>query len=95
MLLPQFNFLEKIFSKIGCTITKKFVCVCVCVCVCVREGEKEREKQGRGNDSCHFSDQDFLPCYLCKYPNILFLNNNVIFQQKNLPINSGNLVGIG
>ena len=60
-----------------------------------RDRETEREKQGRGNDSCHFSDQDFLPCYLCKYPNILFLNNNVIFQQKNLPINSGNLVGIG
>ena len=28
MLFPQFNFLEERFSQIGCTITKKFVCVC-------------------------------------------------------------------
>ena len=39
MLFPQFNFLEEIFSQIGCTITKKFVCVCE------REGEIERDKE--------------------------------------------------
>ena len=43
MLLPQFKFLEEIFSKIGCTITKKFVCVCVCERE--REGEIERDKE--------------------------------------------------
>ena len=45
--------------------------------------EREREKQGRGNDSCHFSDQYFLPCFLCKHPTILFQNKNGIFQHKN------------
>ena len=44
---------------------------------------KEREKQGRGNDSCHFSDQYFLPCFLCKHPTIMFQNKNGIFQHKN------------
>ena len=48
-----------------------------------REGEREREKQGGGDDSCHFSDQYFLPCFLCKHPTILFQNKNGIFQHKN------------
>ena len=60
-----------------------------------RETERQREKQGRGNDSCHFSNQNFLPCYLCKYPNIFYQNKNGIFQHKNLPINSRNLVRMG
>ena len=60
-----------------------------------REREREIEKQGRRNHSSHFSDQNFLPCYLCKYPNIFFQNNNGIFQHKNLPLNSRNLVVMG
>ena len=50
-----------------------------------REGERkrEREKQGRGNDSYHFSDQYFLPCFQCKHLTILFQNKNGIFQHKN------------
>ena len=48
-----------------------------------REREREREKQDRGNDSCHFLDQYFLPCVLCKHPTILFQNKNRIFQHKN------------
>ena len=47
-----------------------------------REREKEKKQQGRGNDSCHFSDQYFLPCFLCKHPTILFQNKNGIFQHK-------------
>ena len=27
------------------------------------EKKRERQKQGRGNYSCHFSDQYFLPCF--------------------------------
>ena len=50
--------------------------------------EREREKRGReklcrGNNSCHFSDQYFLPCFPCKHPTILFQNKNGIFQHKN------------
>ena len=37
--------------------------------------QKQKQKQGRGNDSCHFSDQYFLPCFLCKLSTILFQNN--------------------
>ena len=48
-----------------------------------RSTEIEREKQGRGNGSCHFSDQYFLPCFLCKHPTILFQNKNGRFQHKN------------
>ena len=43
--------------------------------------ERGRKKQGRGNDSCHFSDHYFLPCFL--YSTILFQNKNEIFQHKN------------
>ena len=46
------------------------------------EREREREKQGRGNDSCHFSDQYFLPCFLRKHLTILFQYKNGIFQHK-------------
>ena len=33
-----------------------------------RERGAEGKKQGRGNNSCHFSDQYFHPCFLCKHP---------------------------
>ena len=46
------------------------------------ESEK-KTKQGRGNNSCHFPDQYFLPCFLCKHPAILFQNKNRIFQHIN------------
>ena len=42
-----------------------------------------RKREGRGNNSCHFSDQYFLPCFLCKHPTILSQNKNGIFQHKN------------
>ena len=45
--------------------------------------EREGRGKGRGNNSCHFSDQYFLPCFLCKHPNILSQNKNGIFQHKN------------
>ena len=44
--------------------------------------ERGRKKQGKGNDSYHFSDQDFLPCFLCKHPSILFQNKNGYFNIK-------------
>ena len=49
------------------------------------ESEK-KTKQGRGNNSCHFPDQYFLPCFLCKHPAILFQNKNRIFQHINYTI---------
>ena len=48
-----------------------------------RDREREREKQGRGNYSYHFSDQYFVPCFLCKHPSILLQNKNGIFQHQN------------
>ena len=45
--------------------------------------EREGRGKGRGNNSCNFSDQCFLPCFLCKHPNILSQNKNGIFQHKN------------
>ena len=48
-----------------------------------REREREKKKHGRGNDSCHFSDQYSLPCFLCKHSTIVFQNRNEIFQHKN------------
>ena len=51
MLFPQFNFLEEIFSQIGCTITKKFVCVCVKELEREIERDKERQRdRGRQRD---------------------------------------------
>ena len=48
------------------------------------ETETERERgKSRGNNSCHFSDQYFLPCFLCKRPTILSQNKDGIFQHKN------------
>ena len=47
--------------------------------------ERRREKQGRGNDSCHFSDLYFLPCFV--YSTILFQNKNGMLQHKNQTIN--------
>ena len=44
--------------------------------------ERGRKKQGKGNDSCHISDQYFLPCFLCKHPSILFQNKNGYFNIK-------------
>ena len=46
-----------------------------------REREKEKN-QGRGNDYCHFSDQYFRPCFLCKHLTLLFQNKNGIFNIK-------------
>ena len=40
------------------------------------------KEQGKGNDSCHFSDQYFLPCFLCIHPTILFQNKNGYFNIK-------------
>ena len=45
--------------------------------------EKEDRGKGRGNNSCHFSDQYFLPCFLCKHPTIFSQNKNEMFQHKN------------
>ena len=50
--------------------------------MCDRYLERGRKKQGKGNDSCHFSDQYFLPCFLCKHPSILFQNKNGYFNIK-------------
>ena len=66
MFVPKFNFPEEIFSRLGHKVTK--------TCSCERE--RDREKQGRGNNSCQFSDQYFLSCFLCKHPTILFQNKN-------------------
>ena len=44
--------------------------------------ERGRKKQGKGINSCHFSDQHFLPCLLCKHPSILFQNKNGYFNIK-------------
>ena len=44
-----------------------------------RKKEKKKKKQGRDNSSCHFSDEYFLPCFLCKHPTIFFQNKNRIF----------------
>ena len=57
-----------------------------------REGEREREsKRDRDREAgkqgsragalilAFFSDQYFLPCFLCKHLTILFQNKNVIF----------------
>ena len=49
--------------------------------------ERKKKKQGRGNNSCHFSDQYFIPYFLCKHPTILIQNKNGIFQHKNQTIN--------
>ena len=41
----------------------------------------EKERVGvRVGVTCHFSDQNFLPCFLCKHPTILSQNKNGIFQ---------------
>ena len=52
-------------------------------CLEEREREREKKKQRSGNDSCHFSYQYFLPCFLCEQPTILFQNKNRVFQHKN------------
>ena len=44
---------------------------------------RQREKK----DPCHFSDQYFLPSFLCKQPTILFQNKNGTFQHKNQTVN--------
>ena len=48
--------------------------------------ERGRKKQGRGNDSCHFFDHYFLPC---------FVYSTNLFQNKSQTINYGNIVGTG
>ena len=47
-----------------------------------RARETETEKQGSRAGAlilAFFSDQYFLPCFLCKHLTILFQNKNVIF----------------
>ena len=44
--------------------------------------ERERERDRESNDSCHFSDQHFLPCFLCKHTTILFQTKNGNFNIK-------------
>ena len=34
--------------------------------------ERGRKNLVKGSDSCYFSDQNFLPCFLCKHPTIMF-----------------------
>ena len=46
---------------------------------CLERGSK---KQGKGSDSCHFSDQYFLPCFLCKHPTIEIQSKNGYFNIK-------------
>ena len=43
--------------------------------------------KSRGNNSCHFSDQYFLPSFLCKHLTVLSQNKNGIIQHKNKTIN--------
>ena len=50
---------------------------------CNRCLEREVRGKSRGNNSCHFSDQYFLPSFLCKHPTILSPNKNGIIQHKN------------
>ena len=45
--------------------------------------EREGKSKVSDNNSCHFSDQYFLPCLLCKHPIILSQNKNGLFQHKN------------
>ena len=73
MFLPRFNFPKDTFSRIGHKVAKRCSC--------------ENLEKGRGNDSCHFPGQYFLPCFLCKHPTILFQNKNGIFQHKNQTVN--------
>ena len=97
MLLPRFTFPEETFSRIGHKVPKhvlvKISSTKISYNICniynrnLRNDAqclaRDREKQGRGSDSCHFFDQYFLPCFLCKHPTILFQNKNGIFQHKN------------
>ena len=45
--------------------------------------EKEGRVKTRGNNSYHFSNQYFLPSFLCKHPTVLSQNKNGIIQHKN------------
>ena len=38
--------------------------------MCNRCLERDGRGKNRGNSSCHFSDQYFLPSFLCKHPKI-------------------------
>ena len=49
-----------------------------------RQRQRQRERgKSRGNNSCHFSDQYFLPSFLCKHLTVLSQNKNGIIQYKN------------
>ena len=50
---------------------------------CNRCLEREVRGKSRGNNSCHFSDQYFLPSFLCKHPTVLSQSENGISQHKN------------
>ena len=45
--------------------------------------ERDDSGRSRGNNSCDFSDQYFLPSFLCKHPTVLSQNKNGIIQHKN------------
>ena len=97
MFLPRFNFPEETLSRI-CHKVAKLVLVKISStkisyniyniynrnlrndAQCL---ERDREKKGKGNNSCHCSDQYFLPCFLFKHPTIFFQNKNGIFQHNN------------
>ena len=97
MFLPRFNFPEETFLRTGYKVAKHVLVKISSTKISYIHNiynrnlrndaqclETEREKkQGRGNNSSHFSDQYFLPCFPCKHPTILFQNKNGIFQHKN------------
>ena len=45
--------------------------------------ERDGRGRSRGNNSCDFSDQYFLPSFLCKHPTVLSENKNGIIQHEN------------
>ena len=44
--------------------------------------ERKGKGKSRGNNSCHFSNQYFLPLFLWKDPTVLSQNKNGIIQHK-------------
>ena len=47
-----------------------------------RSLERGRKTQVKGSDSCHFSDQYLLPCFLRKHPTTMLQNKNEYFNIK-------------
>ena len=89
MFHPQFNFPEETFSKIGHKFAKtcsfeNFFYENILYSYLTRDRWLERrgKKQGKGSGFSHFSDQYFLPCFLCKHPTIMFQKKNGYFNIK-------------